>query len=154
MRKSVRNGAVTVLAFSVTLCAADPFAGTWKSNPDKTSYTKGQGPKEQIVTLTESGDDFEVTVEATTPDGDVVTSRYTVPKQSGDGKVIESTTYDAVRAKRLGDRERQVQYLKEGEVVADIHVEVSADGKTLTAHVKGTDPAGEPFEGTMVYDRR
>jgi hypothetical protein len=40
---------LALLGFAATLCAADPFVGTWKMNPAKTKYKAGTAPKERLV---------------------------------------------------------------------------------------------------------
>jgi hypothetical protein len=53
---------LVLLGLAATLCAADPFAVTWKMNPTKTKYKVGTAPKEQTVTITEAGSDLNVKV--------------------------------------------------------------------------------------------
>ena len=60
---------LVLLGFAATLCAADPFVGTWKMNPAKTKYKAGTAPKEQTVTITEAGTDLNVSVAGTAADG-------------------------------------------------------------------------------------
>ena len=60
---------LALLGFAATLCAADPFVGTWKMNPAKTKYKAGTAPKEQTVTITEAGSDLNVKVAGTAADG-------------------------------------------------------------------------------------
>jgi hypothetical protein len=45
-------------------------------------------------------------------------------------------------------------YSKGGKVVFTIRTRISADGKTMTGTVKGTDAQGKPVEGTAVYDKQ
>ena len=54
----------------------------------------------------------------------------------------------------MGENQREVRYSKGGKVTLTVHSRVSADGKTLTTTVKGTDMQGKPVEGTAVYDKR
>jgi hypothetical protein len=42
---------------------------------------------------------------------------------------------------------------KDGKVAGQSSYEVSSDGKTLTATVKGMDAKGRPFEQVIVFDR-
>jgi hypothetical protein len=43
-----------LLGLAATLVAAEPFAGTWKLNHDKSKYKTGAPAKEQTVTITEA----------------------------------------------------------------------------------------------------
>jgi len=45
-------------------------------------------------------------------------------------------------------------YTKGGKVVLTVRTRVSADGKTMTTTVKGTDAAGKAVDGSAVYDKQ
>jgi hypothetical protein len=140
-----------LLGLAATLVAAEPFAGTWKLNHDKSKYKTGAPAKEQTVTITEADGNLDVTIKGTAEDGTPISSHYTVP--AAGGKVIESP-YDAVSGKRMDANQREVMYSKGGKVVFTIRTRISADGKTMTGTVKGTDAQGKPVEGTAVYDKQ
>ena len=139
-----------LLAFAMVLVAADPYAGTWKLDPAKSKYKSGAPPKEQIVTISESGGDLDIVVKGVASDGTPLSGHYSIPASGGTGKMIESSAYDGVSGRRIGPRERETNYSKNGKVVYTIHSNVSSDGKTLTSHVKGTNAAGQKVEGTNV----
>jgi len=142
-----------VLAFSTVLVAADPFAGTWKVNPSKSKFKTGSAPKEQTVTITESGSDLDVAVKGTAADNTPISVHYTIPANGGTGKIMESP-YEAVSGKRMSERERETMYSKAGKVVYTTHATLSTDGKTLTVHSKGTNPAGQKVDGTVTYEKQ
>jgi hypothetical protein len=144
--------AFALLGLAATLVAAEPFAGIWKLNSAKTKYKTGSPPKEQTATIAEAGSDLEVTISGTAADGSAIMSHYTVPAEGGEGKIIQSP-YEAVSGKRMGPNEREVRYSKDGKVVLTTHSKVSADGKTLTVNVKGTDTQGKTVEAVVVYDK-
>ena len=144
--------AFALLGLAALLIAAEPFAGTWKLNSAKTKYKTGAPPKEQTATIAEAGSDLDVTISGTAADSSAIMSHYTVPAQGGEGKIIQSP-WDAVSGKRMGPNEREVQYSKGGKVVLTTHSKISADGKTLTVNVKGTDMQGKPVDGAVVYDK-
>ena len=144
--------AFALLGLAATLVAADPFAGTWKLNLEKSKYKTGSPPKEQTATIAEAGSDFEVTISGTAADGTATMSHYTLPAQGGEGKIIQSP-YEAVSGTRIGPNEREVRYSKGGKVVLTTHNRVSADGKTVTVNVKGTTAQGQPVDAVVVYDK-
>jgi hypothetical protein len=145
--------AFALLGLAATLVAADPFAGTWKINLDKSKYKTGSPPKEQTAMIAESGSDLDVTISGTAADGSAIMSHYTVPAQGGEGKIIQSP-YEAVSGKRIGPNEREVRYSKGGKVVLTTHNRLSADGKTVTVNVKGTNAQGQPMDAVVVYDKQ
>jgi hypothetical protein len=142
------------LGFAAALCAADPFVGTWKMNLAKTKYKVGTPPKEQTVTITEAGTDLNIAIAGTAADGTKISMSYTVPATGGVGKVIESSAYDGISAKRMGPNEREVMYKKGGKTVYTSHSKVSADGNSLSVHAKGTNPLGQTVDAANVYDKQ
>src|SRR3954454_12796043 len=111
-------------AFSATLFAADPFAGTLKMNPAKTKYTVGTAPKEQTVTITEAGSDLNVKIAGTAADGSKISVNYTVPAAGGTGKILEASAYDGISSKRIGPNEREMTYMKGGKGVYTAHSKI------------------------------
>ncbi len=146
--------AFAFLATASVLFAAEPFAGTWKLNSAKTRFKTGQAPKDQTVTIAESGSDLDVTISMTMADGREMSSHYTSPAAGGEGKVIEASNYDAVSSRRLGPDRREVTFKKDGNVVQTVESRVSKDGKTMTVNVKGTAAEGKPVTGVLVFDRQ
>ena len=145
--------AFVIFGFATGLMAADPFIGTWNMNSAKSKYSVGTAPKEQTVTIAETGSDLDVTVKGTSSDGTAFTSHYTVPAAGGEGKIIESR-YDAVSGKRMGSNQRDVTYTKGGKVALTAHSRISGGGKTMTVTVKGTDMVGKPEDAVLVFDKQ
>src|SRR5208283_4097113 len=107
-----------MLVFAATLCAADPFAGTWKMNLAKSKYKAGSPPKEQIATITVTGSDMTVRVDAINADGRKTVVSYTIPYEGGMGKMSEtSPAYDGISGKHIGPREREISRWKDGKAV-------------------------------------
>jgi hypothetical protein len=142
-----------LLGLAAVLVAADPFAGTWKLNPAKSKYKTGTPPKEQTVVIAEKGGDLDVNITGMTADGSAMASHYTMPAKGGEGTIIQSP-YDAISSKRPSATERVITYSKGGKVVYTAQPIVSADGKTMTVTLKGTDPAGKPIEGRAVFEKQ
>ena len=145
---------LVLLGFAATLCAADPFVGTWKMNPAKTKFKVGTAPKEQTVTITEVGSDYNVKVVGLAADGSNYSLSYSVPTAGGTGKFLESSSYDGITGKRLHPAEREMSYTKGGKVVYTTHSKLSADGHTLSVHSKGLNPLGKDVEATITYDKQ
>ena len=142
-----------LLAFAAASSAADPFVGTWKLNSAKTKYKKGMPPKEQTVTFSEEGSDLHVIVKGTSSDGQAISSHFTTPAAGGTGKIIESP-YDAVSGKNINANQRETTFSKGGKVVYTAKTKRSANGKTMTVTVNGTNPVGKMVAGTNFYDKQ
>ena len=144
---------LVLLAFAGASMAADPFVGTWKLNSAKTKYKTGMPPKEQTVTFSEEGSDLHVMAKGVSSDGRAISMHFTVPTAGGTGKIIESP-YEAVSAKMSKPNERETSFSKGGKVAYTAKGKRSADGKTMTVAVKGTNPFGQTVDGTNFYDKQ
>jgi hypothetical protein len=138
-----------LLGLTAVLFAADPFVGTWKLNAAKSKYKTGAPLKDQTLTIVAEGNDLHITLKGTSAAGQPVTSDYTVPASGGTGKIVTSY-YDGITAKIINANERETTFTKGGKSVYTARSKVN--GKTLTITAKGTNAAGQPVEGTAVYD--
>jgi len=145
---------LALLGLAATLCAADPFVGTWKMNMAKTKYTSGVPPKEQTVTISEMGGNVIGKVTGTAADGRRILLSYTLPSAGGTGKILQSSSYDAISGKRIALNERETTYIKEGKPLYTAHSTVSANGKSMTVIGKGLALSGQSVETTTFYDKQ
>jgi hypothetical protein len=155
MRTRLAFGGVVALILmgaGILLAQSDPVIGTWKLNLAKSKFTAGAPPKEQTVTLVQAGDQYQVTISGTAPDGTPFSGKYSIPMKGGAGKVLAGP-YDAVSSKRMNDNTLDVSDMKGGKEVMHIHVVVSKDGKTQTGTAKGVDLLGKPVAAVGVYDK-
>jgi hypothetical protein len=143
---------LALLVSATASMAADPFEGTWKLNPSKSKY-KTPAPKAVTIVITEKGEDLDVNITGTAANGAPIASHYTMPTKGGAGKIIQSP-YDGVSTKRPSANKREIGYMKGGKVVYSSTPTLSADGKTMTATLKGTDTVGQAVEGTAVYEKQ
>jgi hypothetical protein len=143
---------IALLSLTAILFAADPYVGTWKMNSAKSKYKTGTAPKEQTVTISESGSDLITKVAGIAADGSKIAVTYSIPAAGGPGKIIESTAYDGVSGKTIAANEREVHYMKGGKDVYTAHSKVT--GKTLTVSTKGTNALGQQVEATVIYEKQ
>jgi hypothetical protein len=148
--------AVTVLALSfiaTAACfAANPQMGTWKLNEAKSKLAPGMG-KNTTVVYVEQKDKIKITVEGVDNDGK---PRHGVWVGKFNGKAYPSKgnmTWDAAAYTVVNDRTNDITAMKDGKVMWTGRVEVSADGKSRTVTVHGTDPNGKKFSSKVVYDK-
>jgi hypothetical protein len=145
---------LVVLGFAATLCAADPSVGTWNMNPNKTVFKNGTSPFRQTVPITETGANLNVRVAGTAVNGRKIAVSYTIPAAGGTGKIVESSEYDGVSAKRISPNEQEISYMKGGKAIYTAHTTVSTDGNTLSVATQGVNPLGDTVEGTVVYNKQ
>ena len=145
---------LVLLGFAATLCAADPSVGTWNMNINKTVFKNGTSPFRQSVFITETGSNLNVKVAGTAVNGRKIAVSYTIPAAGGTGKMVQSSEYDGVSAKRIGLNELDLSYMKGGKAIYTAHTTVSTDGNTLSVATQGVNPLGDTVEGTVVYNKQ
>ena len=148
--------AVTVLTLSFTatvVCfAANPQMGTWKLNEAKSQLEPGMG-KNTTVVYAEQGDKVKITIEGVDKNGK---PRHGSWIGKFDGKAYPSKgnlAWDAVAYKVVNDRTNEITTMKGGKVMWTGTIEVSADGKSRTVTVHGTNENGKKFSNKVVYDK-
>jgi len=155
MRTSSCVAAVCV--FSVALIAADnPFVGTWKLNTAKSKGTPGTLNQEETVVFEAVGDQIKRTVTGVDPDGEPLNMSATIGWDGKEHKVETPNRPPVMVAVKSVNARRINVTVKgaDGKVVSSGHVDVSKDGKTMTATFKGEDPKGRKFDNVEVFDRQ
>lgn len=143
---------VAAVAPAAILQEKNPLVGTWNANLSKSK----RHPNHLFKSAT-----FRFTIS-----DDVVTLSYTGVNMSGveekgtttfhpDGKEHPlAGMAGAVEVSRwVGAHILETVARQDGKAIGQSTFEVSSDGKTLTANVKGTDAGGAWFEQVMVCDR-
>ena len=147
---------VTVLALSFIATAAcfggNPQMGTWKLNEAKSKLEPGMG-KNTTVVYAEQKDNIKITVEGVDKDGKPRSGEWV---GKFDGKAYKSKgnlAWDSAAYKVVNERTNDITTMKNGKVMWTGRIEVSADGKSRTVTVHGTDENGKKFSSKVVYDK-
>lgn len=139
---------------ALTLCfAQDAMMGTWKLNEAKSKIGAGS-PKNNTVVIEAAGENVKVTMDGVDPTGKPTHSEWTGKFDGKQYPVTGDANSDTRSYKTIDDRTFEVSAKTKGKVSVSGRVVVSADGKTRTAHVKGTSPSGEKYETTAIYDKQ
>ena len=142
------------LSFMTTAAcfAANPHMGTWKLNETKSKIPPGMG-KNTTVTYAEAKDEVKVTVDGVDKDGKPTHSVW-VGKFDGKAYPVKGNLpYNSVAYKMVNDRTNDITTMKDGKTVWSGRITVSADGKSRTVTINGTDADGKKFKGKAVYDK-
>ena len=132
--------------------AANPHMGTWKLNEGKSKLVPGMG-KNTTVTYAEQKDKIKITVDGVDKDGKPT---HSVWVGQFDGKacpVKGNLPYNSVAYRVVNDRTNDITTMKDGKVGWNGRITVSADGKSRTVTINGTDAQGKKFKGKAVYDK-
>lgn len=148
--------AIVLLATSLiggTAMAADPVVGSWTLDVAQSNFSPGPAPKSAMRVYTESADGVSLEAKTVAADGKEGSMHVAY---KADGKSHPATGHpdaDSVMAKSVDARNWDFKLTKDGKVVGTVHRVVSADGKTMTVHNKGTHN-GAPYDDTLVYTRQ
>jgi hypothetical protein len=146
---------VVILALcfaSTAMCFADPQMGTWKLNEAKSKLAPGMG-KNSTVVYQAAGDNIKVTVDGTDAQGKPTHNEWVGKFDGKDYPVTGDPNSDMRSYKQMNDHTLDITIMKDGKVTMTGKVVVSADGKTRTIKVHGTDPDGKKFHSMGTYDR-
>lgn len=152
MKRALLVTVVLAVFASGLLAQSNPFIGTWKLNLAKSKFTSGTPPKERMFTVQMVGDEDQITVNGTAPDGLFFSLKYEVPAKGGAGKILAGP-FDALSGKVIDDSTRELSFMKGGKEMTHIRI-VSKDGKIARETVKGTDPQGKPVSEALVWEKQ
>ncbi len=133
--------------------ASDVQMGTWKLNEAKSKLAPGE-PKNSSVVFEAAGDSIKVTIDGTDNDGKPTHNEWTGKLDGKDYPVTGDPTSDTRSYTQINDHTLAFTVKKDAKVTLSGRVVVSADGKTRTVTVSGTDPQGKKFKSTGVYDKQ
>jgi hypothetical protein len=151
-----------ILVITVLLCflgatasqaADDPMIGTWKLNEAKSKIAPGS-PNNNLVVYEASGDSVKVTTDGTNSEGKATHSEWTGKFDGKDYPVTGDPNTDTRSYKKVNSHTLALTNKKGDKVTISGRVVVSADGKTRTVTLTGTDANGKKFTSTAVYDKQ
>jgi hypothetical protein len=145
--------AVLFAAASACLAADDASMGTWKLNEAKSKFSPG-APKNTTVVYEAAGDSVKVTVDGVGADGKPSHSEWTGKVDGKDYPVTGDSSADTRSYKRVDAHTLKLTNKKGDKVIMSGTATVSADGKTRTVTISGTDASGKKVSATAVYDKQ
>jgi hypothetical protein len=159
-RSRRRNDIVLeVLAVAAALASlaasgpADPFAGVWKLNLEKSALAP-PAPRSVVGHIECDGRTISERVEVIDAEGRASTASV---KAAFDGQfypLVGSPLADAVRYERLDARTIRGTSRKDGKILVTELVVLSEDGRTMTVTYSGIDAQGRTVTGTSVFEKQ
>jgi hypothetical protein len=145
---------LAALFAAVVVCfAADANMGTWKLNEPKSKLSPGT-TKNTTVVYAAAGDSVKVTVDGVNANGKPAHNEWTGKFDGKDYPVKGDPESDMRAYTRVNDRTLALTGKKSGKVTFTGTIAVSADGKSRTVSISGTDAKGKKFTNTAVYDKQ
>ena len=143
-----------MLFVGLTMCFASNLnLGTWKLNEAKSKIAPGSS-KNVTVIYSEAGDSMKATIDGVDGQGKPTHNEWTGKFDGKDYPVTGDATSDTRAIKQIDEHNYDLSVKKGGKVTMTGKAVVSADGKTRTLTISGTDPAGKKVSSTFVYDKR
>jgi hypothetical protein len=143
-----------VLFVGVTMSFAEnPTLGTWKLNEAKSKLAPGT-PKNHTVVYAAAGDNIKGTIDGVDGQGKPTHNEWTGKFDGKDYPVTGDPNSDTRAIKQIDDHTSELTVKKGGKVTLTGKAVVSADGKTRTVTISGTDAAGKKVSSTAVYDKQ
>jgi hypothetical protein len=133
--------------------ADDPQMGTWKLNEAKSKIAAG-APKLTTVVYEAAGDSVKITVDGTDADGKPLHTEWTGKFDGKDYPVTGDPSADMRSYKKVNPHTLAITNKKGDKVTITGRSVVSADGKTRTATLTGSDSKGKKYTSTIVFDKQ
>jgi len=152
----IRKFAIALLStlfFGTTAFAADAVEGTWKLNVAKSKFS-GAALSSATRVYAESANGTTLDQKAVTADGKEMSMHLTIRYDSKDYPITGNPDADSGAGKAIDAHTTDFTIKKGGKVVGTVHRVVSADGKVLTVHNKGTHADGKSYDDTLVFDKQ
>jgi hypothetical protein len=151
----------TKIALTMTLClvavaagfASDANLGTWKLNEAKSKFPAGVA-KNTMVAYEVVADSVKVTVDGTDAEGKATHNEWTGKFDGKDYPLAGDPSADTRMYKKINDHTTELTNKKDGKVTLSGRIVISADGKSRTLTVSGTDAKGNKLKYSAVYDKQ
>ena len=144
--------ALCVLAMTAAF-ALNPNMGTWKLNETKSKFP-AMAAKNNTVVYEAVGDDIKVTVDGTDAEGKPTHNEWTGKFDGKDYPLIGDATSDTRSYVTINERTTDLVNKKNGKVTLSGRIVISADGKSRTITVTGTEANGKMLKYVAFYDKQ
>ena len=133
--------------------AQDAFMGTWKLKEAKSEFSPG-APKNTTVVYEAEGDKVKVTVDSVSSNGKQTHYEWIGKFDGKEYPVTGDPLSDARSYTKVGDRILGFNIMKDRKVITSGRIVVSADGKSRTVTLSGTDAKGHRVSSNEVYEKQ
>ena len=148
------SAAVLAITLVGSAQSKDPFVGTWKMNPAKSSYSPGPVPKSITSIYEAAGKGYKVSVTNESASGKTQYG-YTTNADGTDAKLTgNNPNADTIAVRRIDANTLESVSKMGGKTTITQRNVLSADGKSRTVTTTGTDPKGQKVHNVAVFERQ
>ncbi len=133
--------------------AANPNIGAWKLNEAKSKFPPGS-PKNTMVVYEAVGDSIKVTVDGVDAKGKPTHNEWTGKFDGKDYPLMGDPSADTRSYKLVDAHTTDLVNKKDGKATLTGRIVISADGKSRTITVTGTDAMGMKVKYVGFYDKQ
>jgi endonuclease YncB( thermonuclease family) len=151
--RSILLALAVCMAAVASSFAANPNMGTWKLNEAKSKFPAGAG-KNTTVVYEADGDKIKVTVEGVDASGKPTHNEWTGMMDGKDYPLMGDPGSDTRSYKIIDAHTTELTNKKDGKVTVTGKIVISADGKSRTVTISGTDASGKKVKYTAVYEKQ
>jgi hypothetical protein len=133
--------------------AQGALMGTWKLTETKSEFSPG-APKNSTVAYEAEGDKVKVTVDSVSADGKQAHYVWIGKFDGNEYPVTGDPLSDARSYTVIDEHISGFNIMKGHKVIISGRIVVSADGKSRTVTMSGTDAKGRPVSSSEVYEKQ
>ena len=138
---------------SEVVAKQSPFVGNWVANLSKSKQHPNHQFKSATLQFAVQGDTVMLTQGGVNASGQEESGTITLQADGKEYPIPQAPGVVSV-VRWVGSNVLETIGKKDGQIVGRGTYQVSADGKTLTAIVSGTDASGAAFDQVIVFDRK
>ena len=153
MKRLVTIALLSTVWLGATAFAADAVVGSWKLDVAKSKFS-GAAPKSGTRVYAETADGTSLDQKLVSADGKEMSMHTAIKYDGKDYPVTGNPDGDSVSGKAVDAHTTDFKMKMKGKEVGTVHRVVSADGKTLTVHNKGTHADGKAYDDTLVFNKQ
>ena len=153
--------AMTLIPAVLTLClcvavqaAENPLIGTWKINPDKSTFSPGPRPISSVVTFAANGDQILQSVNNVGAQGNKIVYSVSYAFDGKDYPVKGDPARDFVAWKCSDPYTLEATNKKGGKITTHQERVISKDGKSFTLTTTGVNPQGQTVKNVEFYEKQ
>jgi hypothetical protein len=157
MRSPLTAVFLIVSATAVAVAGADdPFNGTWKLNPAKSTYSPAR-PVGPAATLKydATADQLTSTTEEIDPEGKPYSNRYTARYDGRDVPIVAGLLgADTIALTRVDASTIEATLKRGGKIIGTSTRVLSRDGQVMTITTVGTNAGGVHVKNVAVFEKQ
>lgn len=142
------------VAISPGFAQTDPWLGTWRLNPAKSTFNPGPGPRALTTTYEGVPGGYRVIADFTDAQGRQGRSEWPIIFDGRRHRVTGNPQTDEVASRRIDAYTGQDEYFKDGQPDGSATFVLSRDGKIITSTTRRLLANGREANNVFVFEKQ